>query len=138
MCKVLQLPRATYYYESKQKIPEEDVLTPLIKEIFRKSRNNYGTRKIKEELKKKGHLVSRRRIGRVMKQNGLVSRDTIAQFKHHKSTSNEEAVGNELNREFNQDQKLAVVVSDLTYVRVNQKWHDVCLILDLYNREIIG
>jgi putative transposase len=31
-----------------------------------------------------------------------------------------------------------VVVSDLTYVRVHTKWHYICTILDLYNREIIG
>lgn len=33
--------------------------------------------------------------------------------------------------------KLAVVVSDLTYVRVNKKWNYVCLLVDLLNREII-
>lgn len=34
---------------------------------FKESRNNYGTRKIKIELEKKGLTVSRRRIGRIMK-----------------------------------------------------------------------
>jgi putative transposase len=33
---------------------------------------------------------------------------------------------------------LTVVVSDLTYVRVNQKWHYICVFVDLFNREIIG
>ncbi|MCP3033608.1 IS3 family transposase, partial [Halobacillus sp. A1] len=37
-----------------------------------------------------------------------------------------------------QDQARKVVVSDLTYVRVHTKWHYICTILDLYNREIIG
>ncbi|EEO3379166.1 hypothetical protein G5X12_000747 [Listeria monocytogenes] len=41
-------------------------------------------------------------------------------------------------RQFEQDQALKVLVSDLTYVRVADKWHYVCLILDLFNREIIG
>ena len=31
-----------------------------------------------------------------------------------------------------------MVVSDLTYVRVNKKWHYVCVFVDLFNREIIG
>ena len=30
------------------------------------------------------------------------------------------------------------MVSDLTYVRVGQKWQYVCILLDLHNREIIG
>ena len=43
-----------------------------------------------------------------------------------------------MNREFNQDKALKVIVSDLTYVRVQQKWHYICVFVDLYNREIIG
>ena len=49
-----------------------------IQEIFRLSRNNYGTRKIKVELAKEGKIISRRRIGRIMKQQGLVFNYTIA------------------------------------------------------------
>lgn len=45
---------------------------------------------------------------------------------------------NHLNREFNQKEPLRVVVSDLTYVRVDNKWNYVCLFVDLFNREIIG
>ncbi len=72
MCKVLDIPRSTYYYESKPKKNETQLVSDII-EIFRQSYNNYGTRKIKQELKKLGHQVSRRRIGRIMKQEGLVS-----------------------------------------------------------------
>ncbi|WP_445684594.1 hypothetical protein [Aeribacillus sp. FSL K6-1305] len=42
-----------------------------------------------------------------------------------------------LKREFDPQEELTVVVSDLTYVRV-KKWHYICLFVDLYNREIIG
>lgn len=58
----------------------------------------------------------RRRIGRIMKEQGLVSKYTVAQFKPSKTTVNESEVGNVLNREFNQDKELKVIVSDLTYV----------------------
>src|SRR5690606_38792115 len=60
-----------------------------------------------------------------------------AQFKPSKSTVNESEVGNILKREFHQEQELKVIVSDLTYVRVGQKWHYICVLVDLYNREII-
>ncbi|EEO3343657.1 DDE-type integrase/transposase/recombinase, partial [Listeria monocytogenes] len=55
-----------------------------------------------------------------------------------KATINEAPIGNELARQFEQDQALKVLVSYLTYVRVADKWPYVCLILDLFNREIIG
>jgi len=73
-----------------------------------------------------------------MREIGLVSNYRVAQFKPHKSNCNEAPVKNELKREFNQDKQLAVIVSDLTYVRVGKKWHYVCLFVDLFNREIIG
>ena len=36
------------------------------------------------------------------------------------------------------DEPLEAVVSDLTYVRVGQKWNYICILIDLFNREIIG
>ena len=138
MCKVLQIPRSTYYYESKERDNQEEELTNLVVQIFKNSRNIYGQRKIKVELEKLGWQISRRRIGRIMKQQGLVSKYTVAQFKPTKSTVNESETSNILNREFKQDKELKVVVSDLTYVRVGHTWHYICLLVDLYNREIIG
>jgi SOS response regulatory protein OraA/RecX len=93
MCADLGVSRSTYYYEAKEK-HDKSTLTELIKEIFRLSRNNYGTRKIKKELAKKGEIVSRRRIGRIMKQEGLVSSYTVAQFKPHVAKCNEDKIEN--------------------------------------------
>ena len=137
MCLVLQVPRSTYYYESKAKTTKDEI-TPKVIEIFKASRNNYGTRKIKVELKKLGYIVSRRKIGRIIKQNGLVSNYTVAQYKPHAAKCNEEKTANELKRNFNNKVPYAAVVSDLTYVRVGNKWNYVCLLVDLFNREIIG
>lgn len=88
MCKVPQVNRSTYYYESQVK-ETADEITPKVIQIFKASRNNYGTRKIKIELKKAGYIVSRRKIGRIMKQNGLVSNYTVAQYKPHVDKCNE-------------------------------------------------
>jgi len=73
-----------------------------------------------------------------MKAQGLVSKYTVAQYKVSKSAVNESEVDNVLNREFDSNKPLKVIVSDLTYVRVKQNWHYICVLVDLYNREIIG
>lgn len=138
MCAVLQFPRSTYYYEAKIRENNEEELTNMVIDIFKNSRNIYGQRKTKKELEKLGWQVSRRRIGRIMNDQGLVSKYTVAQFKPMKTGCNESEVEIVINREFDQDQKLKVIVSDLTYVRVQQKWHYICILVDLYNREIIG
>jgi len=138
MCDILQIPRSTYYYEAKIRDNQDEELTVLIVDIFKNSRNIYSQRKIKKELEKLGWTVFLRRIGRIMKEQGLVSKYTVAQYKPSKTTCNESEVGNILDREFDQDKELKVVVSDLTYVRVGHKWHYICILVDLYNREIIG
>ncbi|WP_374021038.1 IS3 family transposase [Paenibacillus thiaminolyticus] len=38
-----------------------------------KSSKDYGTRKIKAKLHERGLTISRRRIGRILKEQGLVS-----------------------------------------------------------------
>lgn len=139
MCKFLSIPRSLIYYYKKRtnKKIDKDLEEKIII-IFKNSRNNYGSRKIKVELDKMGYQVSLRKIRKIMNLNGLVSNYTIKQFKVHKSTCNNDLVDNVLNREFNRKDELDVVVSDLTYVNVAGKWNYICLILDLYNREIVG
>lgn len=43
-----------------------------------------------------------------------------------------------MKREFSDREQLEVVVSDSTYVRVSGKWNYVCILIVLFNREIIG
>jgi transposase InsO family protein len=137
MCRLLNISRSLIYYKPKKKSCDSDLENQIIS-IFKKSRNNYGTRKIKRELAKNGYQVSRRKIGFIMKKYSLVSSYTVKQYKVHSSKCNEGKVSNIVNREFNRDQSLDVVVSDLTYINVKGKWNYICLILDLFNREIIG
>lgn len=60
MCDVLEFPRSTYYYESKEgDNQEEDMLTKLIVKIFKEIRNIYGQRKIKVELQ---NLIGKFRV----------------------------------------------------------------------------
>ena len=139
MCKVLQIAKSTFYSEASEKETDDDhILTQAIIEIFQSNRKAYGTRKIKTKLKEQGYTVSRRRIGRIMKEQGLVSTYTIAQYKPHKTTCNDAKTANVLKREFVQTEVKRFVVSDLTYVKVQHKWHYICVLIDLFNREIIG
>ena len=142
MCKLLKVQRSLVYYHLNKKpsasCNEESIIKSHIKDIFKRSRNNYGTRKIKIELAKLGYKVSRRRISRIMKENGLVSNYTVAQYKVHATNCNESPIPNIVDRNFDNREKLEAAVSDLTDVRVAGKWNYVCTLIDLYNREIIG
>lgn len=136
MCKLLGISRSSYYaYQEPQ--PSGDPVEPFVVKIFHENHRVYGTRKLKVELSKLGHCVSRRRIGRIMAKNGLTSAYTAKKY-HPKSTVNHEDVPNLVNRQFDQKQPYEVLVSDLTYVRVGSQWNYICILLDLSNREIMG
>ncbi|BEP29269.1 hypothetical protein HLPR_16000 [Helicovermis profundi] len=137
MCKVLKIARSTYYYEKKT-IKIDSILENRIIEIFKSNRKAYGTRKIKKELSKVNMIASRKKIGKIMKKYNLISSYTIKQYKVTKSKVNEDKIENLVKREFDDKKCLEVVVSDLTYVNVNGKWNYICLILDFFNREIVG
>lgn len=137
LCKCLGIARSTYYYETKT-AAEETELEDEIEEIFNRNRKVYGSRKIKAELLKRGRRVSKRRICRLMKKRQLESAYSKSRFKVHTGKCNEAPIPNELDRQFNGQGQYAAVVSDLTYVRVNYKWNYICILVDLFNREIIG
>ena len=54
------------------------------------------------------------------------------------SDTNQDLIDNELNRNFNNQEQNIVIVSDFTYVRVAYKWNYICILLDVFNKEIIG
>lgn len=66
-----------------------------------------------------------------MKQEGLISSYTTAQFKPQKDRCNESKVANVLNRQLQNQPYRNVVVSDLTYVRVGNHWNYICILIDL-------
>ena len=137
MCRALKIPRGVVYYKHKERKSNTELENKII-QIFKESKNNYGTRKIKALLEKENIVASRPYIGKIMKKYGLVSNYTLKQFKVHKSKVNNDDVKNIVNRKFSDRNELDVVISDLTYVNVCGKWNYICLLVDLYNREIVG
>lgn len=137
MCRILNIPRSLVYYKKKARVYNTKLENTVIS-IFRESKNNYGSRKIKVELKKQNIIASRRKIREIMDKYRLVSNYTVKQYKVHKASCNEEKVENIVNREFDNRSDLEIVVSDLTYVNVAGKWNYICLLINLFNREILG
>lgn len=138
MCKILKISRGMIYYSYKEVSINSEYENKII-EIFRDSRKNYGTRKIQKELMNKYDIkISRKYIGKCMNKYNLVSNYTKKLYKKQNNKCNEDNIKNILNRDFNVDKIMTVMISDLTYVNVKGVWHYVCLIIDLFNREIVG
>ena len=113
-------------------------LEEAVQLAYDENRCVYGQRKLKQVLRRKGVVASRRRIGRIMSKRGLVSAYTRKKFRPHETKVNDSSTPNLLDRNFNGHKPGACAVSDLTYVRVGDGWSYICLLLDLGAREILG
>nr|WP_256444922.1 IS3 family transposase [Spiroplasma endosymbiont of 'Nebria riversi'] len=139
MCQILKIAKSTYCYQTNNCVKydvnnyEEEVIS-----AFNKSRKIYGARKIKAVLMRKDIILSCRKIRFLMIKNNLVSKYNKLKYRNHKTMVNNDQISNVLNRQFNNKKPNEVVVSDLTYVQVGGKWHYICLLIDLFNRETIG
>jgi len=137
MCRKFEIFREAYYYGVKRK-ETEAILEKAVIESFKNSRNSYGARKIKDDLKDHELIVFRRKIRGVMRKFNFVLSYTTLKSNPQAITKNEQKSDNILSRRFDRKQAMEALVTDLIYVKVEQKWHYVCFILDLFNREIFG
>ena len=75
MCSLLEINRSSYYKrkESKQRkrYQENQILLKMIKEVFEVSKQRYGSPRITAELNKRGIKCNKKRIARLMAQNGI-------------------------------------------------------------------
>ena len=78
MCRVLKVSRSSYYRwfsqgPSKRAIAHS-LFTDLIKQEFDASHATYGSTRITAQLKRKHYKISRRRVAKIMKENGWISK----------------------------------------------------------------
>lgn len=143
MCKVLQVSRSGYYNwlgrkPSKRSLENKQV-TARIRTIYEGSKRIYGSPKITAELSDQGYSISRPRVARIMRLEGM--RSIInKKFRVCTTDSNHSLpiAGNHLKRNFSAVGPGKVWVSDITYVHTAQGWLFLTIILDLYDRKIIG
>ncbi|WP_342256027.1 hypothetical protein [Spiroplasma endosymbiont of Poecilobothrus nobilitatus] len=81
-------------------------------------------------------MLSRVKISNIMKKYNLISNYTKIKYKHSNTTDVTYKYNNLLNQDFDSYKLHEVVVSDLTYFFISNKWYYVCFLVDLFNREI--
>ena len=82
--------------------------------------------------------LSRRRINRIMKGNGMAGSYSKAAYRPRPARPNDDPAPNILAREFNGYAPRTHLASDPAYVRVGSSWAYVCLPGDLASRQIAG
>ena len=114
------------------------VLLAHIRQQHTRSLRSYGRPRMTEELRVLGFKAGQRRIGRLMRENGIVAIRT-RKYKVTTDSNHTLAVApNLLDRDFSATAPNQKWAGDITYIWTSEGWLYLAVILDLYSRRIIG
>lgn len=145
MCRILGVSRSGFYAAQKRAIvkqaSDDQRLRVQIRSIFRASNQRYGSPRVHQELKAQGICCSRKRVERLMREEGLRAKPRRRSPRTTNSTHSYAVAPNVLERCFAVEQIAEVDriwVSDITYVPTRQGWLYLAVVLDLASRRVVG
>ena len=141
-CKVMRLSRGGYYAwrdgdESLMHMANMRLL-PQVRAIHRQSDRTYGTRRLAKELQAVGIPCGRVRAGTLMKLAGVFVKESRKFKATTDSKHNMPVAPNLLDRQFEITEPNRIWVSDITYIWTSEGWLYLAVILDLFNRQVVG
>ena len=114
------------------------VILAHIREQHRLSLGSYGRPRMTAELNELGLRVGQRRVGRLMRENGIrVHRSR----KFKRTTDSDHAFNiapNLLQQDFTASRPNQKWVGDITYIWTREGWVYLAVILDLFSRRVVG
>ena len=142
MCKVFKVSKSSYYHwlgnGPSDRWKENESLLIDILAIFENSRETYGSPRITVELRAQNRTVSRKRVAKIMRAAGIQARKR-KKFKATTDSKHKYPIApNVLDRKFSATRPGEIWVSDMTYVRTYSGWLYLTVIIDLFDRKVIG
>lgn len=143
LAKIMEVSRSGYYdwlkREASARDEENEKIYHDILELFLASRRSMGSRRIAKQLSKLyGRKINRKRVARLMRENGLVAKGRKKFVVTTDSKDSTNIFPNLLNREFTAERRNTKFVSDTTYIATEEGWLYLAAIMDLYGRKIVG
>lgn len=143
MAKKLGVSRSGYYSwlvrEPSRREKEDRELLRLIVQIFEDNKERYGSPRIWQELVDEfNYRISRKRVERLMRKHGKRAKCKKKWTKTTDSKHSLPVAENVLNQNFNASKPGEKWVSDITYISTNAGWLYLTVILDLWDRKVIG
>lgn len=141
-CRIFCVSRPGYYQWLVRLPSSRDnanvILDTKIKKIFQNHKERYGAPRITVELIALGEKVAIKRVAKRMKALNLKAK----QAKRFKATTDSRhknpVAPNVLNQNFTASRPNEKWVQDITYVWTSSGWLYLAVVIDLFNREVIG
>lgn len=141
MCRVFGVSPAGFYAWVRRptslRRTDDAALTEQIRQVFEESRQTYGSPRIHAALQQQGEVVGRRRVERLMREEGVRARSARIYRRRPglaKFLSSVESRAHEVPVE-RTDQ---IWVADVTYLKVRGQWRYLATVMDRHSRRLLG
>ena len=143
MCRVLDVSESGYRAWKRGGKPVRKRLTDaqmlaLIQSIHAEFKGAYGSPRMVRELRTRGYPASKKRVERLMQENGIKAKHKRRYKVTTDSKHNFLVAPNLLERNFAPLAPNQVWTSDITYLWTGDGWLYLAIVLDLFNREVVG
>ena len=142
LCRVLDVASSSFYSwrrrPQSRRQKENTELLVMVRTSHKESRETYGSPRIHQDLLDLGCRVGKHRIARLMREHSIRAK-TKRKFRVTTNSRHQSPVAdNLLDRQFTCDAPNKRWAADMTYIWTLEGWLYLGVILDLFNRKIVG
>ncbi len=142
MCRRLDVSPSGFYAwtnrPSSLRSARDAQLKVLIRASYAGGRKTYGSPRVHRDLKAQGQRVGRKRVARLMAQEGLVGLRKRRFCRTTDSNHDLPLASNALNRQFTPSAPNTVWAGNITYLRTTDGWLYLAVVIDLFSRRVVG
>jgi putative transposase len=142
MCRLLGVSASGYYAwrgraPSARAIRDRELRTRIV-ELHQESRGTYGSPRLHVDLQQAGERVSRKRVARLMKEEGVRGVCRRRQVKTTRRAADGRPAPDLVEREFKADGPNRLWVADITYIPTLAGLVFLAVVLEVWSRRIVG
>ncbi|MFD2855787.1 IS3 family transposase [Seohaeicola zhoushanensis] len=142
MCRCLRIQPSGFYAWLKAPLSkrayEDARQTELLKEAWVESGKVYGHRKLHDDLLEQGEDVCLNRVARLTRLAGITAQIGYKRRPGKYGGKPSVVVDNTLDRQFDVAAPDKVWVTDITYIRTQEGFAYLAVVIDLYSRRVVG
>lgn len=142
LCRVLGVSRSGFHAwtvrPASLRSREDAALLDRVRALHVASRRTYGSPRIYRDLQADGVRVGRKRVERLMRQDGLTGTVKRRRGKTTIRVPGVRVANDLVKRDFSPPAPDTLWVSDITYLRCWEGWLYLAVVLDCYSRRIVG
>jgi putative transposase len=142
LCRTLLVSASGFYAWCRRGLSprarEDAILKVEIRAAHAASHRTYGSPRILADLKSNGQRVGRKRVARLMREEGIEGQRKRRFRTTTDSRHSHPVAANHLNRDFSASAPNEVWVSDITYIWTREGWMFLAAIMDLFSRRVVG